>query len=121
VARSRVKGRKKSPSGAQPIPPAPQPPFGFAPPPFFPGYNPAGKMEVMDVVSSKEAWSEYTLNDGTKIRAKAVLLDVKKAVGQFTVEGEPVYVMQITMVNNAIVPDELRKGYVSTNKDDTKS
>jgi hypothetical protein len=120
VARSRVKGRKKSPPAAKQTS---QPPAGFqpvVPPLFFPGYNPTGKMEVMDIVSSKEAWSEYTLNDGTKIRAKAVLLDVKKAVGQFSLEGEPVYVMQITMVNNAIVPDELRRGYVAPTAEEAK-
>jgi hypothetical protein len=73
------------------------------------GYDPTGPTEPVDIVSSKDAWSEYTLADGSVIRAKAVVLDVKKMVGQYNTEGEPVYVLQITMINQARVPDNLKK------------
>jgi hypothetical protein len=46
------------------------------------------------------------------IRAKAAVLDVKRAVGQFNLEGDPVYVLQLTMVNQVKAPPELKKGYV---------
>jgi hypothetical protein len=84
------------------LPPLPLPPFPL-------GYDPKGKSEPVDVVSSKEAWSEYQLADGTVIRAKSVLLDVKKMIGQFNADGEPVYVMQLTGVNQARVPERLKK------------
>jgi hypothetical protein len=73
------------------------------------GYNPKGPKESVDIESSKEGWSEYTLADGTVIRAKGVLLDVKKMVGQYNADGEPIYELQLTMVNQARVPDKLKK------------
>jgi len=77
--------------------------------PFQLGYDPAGPTESMDIVSSKDGWSEYTLADGAVIRVKGVLLDVKRLIGQYKPDGEPIYVMQITMVNQARVPDNLKK------------
>ncbi len=86
-------------------------------PPGFPahvslGYDPAGRMEPRDIVSSKEGWSEYTLSDGSVIRAKVVLLEIKRAVGQFNIDGDPIYVMQLTAVNQVVAPEHLRKGYI---------
>jgi S-adenosylhomocysteine hydrolase len=73
------------------------------------GYDPKGPSEIVDIVSSKDGWSEYTLSDGTVLRAKAVVLDAKKMVGQFNAEGDPVYVMQMTLVNQIKAPDRLKK------------
>jgi hypothetical protein len=73
------------------------------------GYDPKGPSESIDIVSSKDGWSEYTLADGTVIRVKGALLDVSKMVGQYNANGEPVYVLQMTMVNQAKVPDNLKK------------
>jgi hypothetical protein len=73
------------------------------------GYDPSGKMEPVDIVSTKEGWSEFTFDDGSVIRAKAVILDVKKAVGQFSDDGNPIYVMQFALVNRVNAPDNLRK------------
>jgi hypothetical protein len=82
------------------------------------GYDPTGPMESVDIVSSKVGWSEFTLQDGSVIRAKAAVLDVKKAIGQFSVEGDPVYVLQLTMVNQVKAPPELKKGYVPPKSED---
>jgi hypothetical protein len=73
------------------------------------GYDPKGPAEPVDIVSSKDGWSEFTLTDGTVIRAKAAVLDVKKMVGQYSSEGEPIYIMQLTIVNQTRVPDSLKK------------
>ena len=74
------------------------------------GYDPAGPMEQRDVVSSKDGWSEYELDDGSVIRAKAVIVDVKRAVGQFNaVNGDPTYVLQLSVVSNLKAPDHLKK------------
>lgn len=54
------------------------------------GYDPKGKMAQRDVVSSKDGWSEYKLDDGSTIRVKAVILDIKRAVGQYNLEGNPI-------------------------------
>jgi hypothetical protein len=73
------------------------------------GYDPKGPSEAVDIISSKDGWSEYMLADGTVIRAKGVVLDVKKMIGQFNAEGEPIYVLQLTMINQARVPERLKK------------
>jgi hypothetical protein len=72
------------------------------------GYDPKGPAEPVDIVSSKDGWSEFTLADGTIIRAKAAVLDVKKMVGQYNAEGEPIYLLQLTVVNQTRVPDNLK-------------
>jgi hypothetical protein len=105
----------KSKHRQQPIPKGQEtaPPPSLTPPPASVqvplGYDPKGRKESIDVVGSKDAWSEFTLADGTIIRAKAVVLDVKKMVGQYNAEGEPIYELQLTMVNQARVPDHLKK------------
>src|SRR5437016_1267693 len=42
------------------------------------GYNPNGPSKQRDIVSVKNGWSEYELDDGTTIRTKGVLVDVKR-------------------------------------------
>jgi hypothetical protein len=73
------------------------------------GYDPHGKMATLDVESSNTAWSVFQLSDGTKVRVKGVLIDAKKAVGQYAPDGKPIYILQMTMVNDLDVPDELMK------------
>jgi hypothetical protein len=77
--------------------------------PFQLGYDPKGQMVPVDVVSSKEAWSEFTLSDGSVVRTKAALLEVKRAVGQYSADGNPIYVFQFAGLNQLIVPDDLKK------------
>jgi len=66
-------------------------------------------METVDVVSSKEGWSEFNLSDGTTIRLKSVLLEVKKMVGQYNADGDPIYLMQAAQVHQVKAPEEMRK------------
>lgn len=99
--------RKQQPiPNRQNVPPMP---LSAMPPAALLGYDPKGPKESVDIESSKDGWSEYTLSDGTVIRAKAVVLDVKKMVGQHNADGEPVYELQLTMVNQVRVPDKLKK------------
>lgn len=106
MSRSKHRHRQQPiPSGQVVLPPAPPSPA----PAIQLGYDPKGPSVPVDVVSSKEGWSEFTLEDGTVIRAKAMLLDVKKMVGQYNAQGEPIYLMQLIMANQALVPDKLKK------------
>lgn len=93
-----------APSGKPHIP-LPPVPAGTMPPNF----DPKGPGEQMDVVASRDGWSEYTLDDGTKVRLKASLIDVKKAISQYSQDGNPIYFFQFTVINQVIVPDNLRK------------
>jgi hypothetical protein len=104
MPKSRSKRRQQPIPDRKIIPPAPSVQMQLSL-----GYDPKGPMEQRDVVHSKDGWSEYTLDDGSIIRLKAVILDVKKAVGQYNLEGDPVYVMQQTIVTNLKAPDDLKK------------
>jgi len=74
-----------------------------------PGFDPTGKTEPVDVVGSKDGWSEYTLADGTVLRVKAAVLDVKFAVDQYDTDGNPIYLIQTTFVTQLKVPDKLKR------------
>jgi hypothetical protein len=61
--------------------------------------NPDGSMSqeigtLMAVTDSKEPWSEYTLEDGTKIRLKQTLVNVIRLDDRKNPNGEPVYSIQ---------------------------
>jgi hypothetical protein len=103
-----AKSKRKSPHRltARGIGPAA---LGFGIPHIALGYDPRGQMEPVDVAIAKEGWSEFTLVDGTTIRAKAVLLDVKHAVGQYNAEGDPIYVMNLTVVNQVKAPENMQR------------
>jgi hypothetical protein len=60
--------------------------------------DPTGKMkemlgESMDIVESKEPWSEYILEDGTKIKAKQAVVNIVR-LDQKNADGTPVYMLQ---------------------------
>lgn len=82
-----------------------------AAPPSAPqlGYDPTGKIEPVDIVSSKDGWSEYTLTDGSVLRVKAAVLDVKSAVGQYSPDGDPIYLIQAAVVTQVKAPDNLKR------------
>ena len=47
----------------------------------------------MDISETKEPWSEYILEDGTKIKAKQAVINIVK-LEQNNPDGTPVYVLQ---------------------------
>jgi hypothetical protein len=73
------------------------------------GYNPAGPSKQRDIVGVKNGWSEYELDDGAVIRTKGVLVDVKKMLDQYNDNGEPIYVLQLSVVHELVVPANLKK------------
>ena len=54
----------------------------------------------VDVVETKEAWSEYRLADGTVLRVKPIMIGVSRVNGAETADGEPVYNMRSTLVTD---------------------
>jgi len=61
--------------------------------------NPDGSMSqeigtLMEIREPKEQWSEYMLDDGTKIRLKQALVSVVKLDNKKNQNGEPVYSIQ---------------------------
>jgi hypothetical protein len=49
--------------------------------------------ESMDIVEFKEPWSEYILEDGTKIKAKQAVVNIVK-LDKIAPDGNPTYVLQ---------------------------
>jgi hypothetical protein len=107
IAVAKAKKRKVAKAAAQPILPIPVP--AAVAPQLMLGYDPTKPTVQRKIVKTKEGWSEFRLDDGSVIQAKAVILDVKRAVDQFNIEGNPVYIMQMTMVHNLIAPSSLKK------------
>ena len=104
---AKAKKSKASKSATPTILPAAPLPVGS--PQLLFGYDPTKPTVQRKIVKAKEGWSEFRLDDGSVIQAKAVILDVKRAIGQFNVDGNPVYIMQMTMVHNLIAPAKLKK------------
>jgi len=52
----------------------------------------------VDVVSAKEAWSEYRLADGIVLRIKPVVISISRIDDDQSANGEPIYTMKSTLV-----------------------
>jgi hypothetical protein len=62
------------------------------------------------VEESSEKWSEYKLSDGTKFRVRQVPLQVTRLVGQYDLDGNPLYFMKAQPIVILVeVPKELKK------------
>jgi hypothetical protein len=49
--------------------------------------------ESMDIIEAKEPWSEYVLENGTKIKTKQAVMNIVK-LDRTSPDGNPVYVVQ---------------------------
>jgi hypothetical protein len=58
----------------------------------------------VEVLSSKEAWSEYHLADGTVLRVKPIMIDVSRVSETQSADGHPVYNMRSTLVTDVRPP-----------------
>jgi hypothetical protein len=57
-------------------------------------------LSEVEVLSAKEAWSEYHLADGTVLRIKPIIIDVSRVSEAQTADGDPVYNMKSTLVTD---------------------
>lgn len=71
--------------------------------------NDGSEHEIIEVASSEETWSIYTLADGTVVRVKPVMAEFIRVVGKFTEEGEPIYLMKGGLVPSLRVPKRLMR------------
>lgn len=53
----------------------------------------------VEVLSAREAWSEYHLADGTVLRVKPIMISVS-SVATAQTDGDPVYNMKSTLVTD---------------------
>lgn len=64
---------------------------------------------VVEVIESKEPWSEYQLSDGTTVKIKNVLLEISRIKDEYDQEGNPAYAIKAGNIMNVTTPDELKK------------
>lgn len=58
----------------------------------------------------QQDWNEYALNDGTTLRVSTVMTAVLRVEGEYSGNGDPVYVVQSqNIVTASNVPEQLRK------------
>jgi hypothetical protein len=63
------------------------------------------------VKESTERWTEVTLEDGTILRIKPVVLSAIRVENQYDQEGNPLYQLKVNqLMTVASAPDHLRKG-----------
>lgn len=56
-----------------------------------------------------EPWTLYSLEDGTTIKMKVLLLDVRRIEGEYTANGNPVYQIETQYIMGIDAPDNLKK------------
>jgi hypothetical protein len=71
--------------------------------------NPFGPTEQRKITRSHVAESVFTLSDGTKLRVKPVVGDVRRAVEQYNIDGNPVYFLSLGMTIVTDAPKSLRR------------
>ncbi len=64
---------------------------------------------VVDILTSREQWSEFDLADGSKIRLKPVVVEVRRHKRKYTDSGDPLYEVKSAMIFDTRAPDKLRK------------
>ena len=67
------------------------------------------KMTTIDVLKTVDEWSTYKLADGTAIKVKPIIIHIKRVVGKFDPNGDPIYFVQAGMAVDAQVPSRLKK------------
>lgn len=61
------------------------------------------------VVSSKEEFSTFVLEDKTTIRLRPVVTAIHRVEGQYDESGQPVYLVNFQTIMAVTAPDDLRK------------
>jgi hypothetical protein len=69
--------------------------------------NPFGETQQRKIVGSKIAVSEFTLSDGTKLTVRPMVADIRRAVNQFSANGEPLYFLTVGTTISTKAPKKL--------------
>lgn len=69
------------------------------------------EMEVVPVEYriEREDWNEYQLFDGSHLRLKVVVSEIVRVVGEYDLEGNPVYIAKSGNILAVRSPDELKR------------
>ena len=72
--------------------------------------------EKLDFKIEQEEWNIYTLEDGTRFKMRSVLAEVVRLEGEFSAQGDPVYLANSQNIVSADVPERLKKDAKGTDK-----
>lgn len=64
--------------------------------------------EIQFQAEHPESWSEYLLQDGTKLRLKAIAASIIR-LDEYLPTGDPMYLVNASNIVATDVPDHLRK------------
>lgn len=64
---------------------------------------------IMHIQDQRENWSECTLQDGTKIRVRPVITEVKK-LRKPGIDGKPAYALKSALITDIQHPNKTNKG-----------
>jgi hypothetical protein len=65
--------------------------------------------EEIDFEVEREAWNTYALGDGTALKVKSVVAEVLRIDGKYAPNGDPVYLVNSSVVVNTNAPEHLKR------------
>jgi hypothetical protein len=71
--------------------------------------NPFGPTDQRKIKKSKVLESTFTLDDGTKLLVKPILSDIRRALGQFDLVGQPIYFVTLGQMITTKAPKKLQR------------
>jgi hypothetical protein len=66
------------------------------------------KGQSVEFEAKSEPWNQYSLADGTQLKAKMVLLDVVR-LEEYNDKGDPVYQFSLQQIIGTEIPEELKR------------
>ena len=63
----------------------------------------------VEVNQSNEHWNQYLLEDGTMLRLKSVVTHVVRVPGEYTPEGDPLYIVKSGNIVTTTCPENLKR------------
>lgn len=66
-------------------------------------------MDLVEVKKEDLKWSQFHLKDGTVLRVRPNIVDVRRVRGQFTPEGDPLYIVKTGLAISTVAPEKLKK------------
>lgn len=75
--------------------------------------NPFGETEHRKIVRYQVQESIFTLDDGTKLVVRPLVSDIRRAVGQYDSNGQPIYFLTLGQNVRADAPKKLRRPAVA--------
>ena len=71
--------------------------------------DPSADGELVDIKGMDENWSEYTLKDGSVIRIKPVVIEVRRMKEHYAPNNDPIYFIKSTVITDTTINQSLKR------------